>query len=118
MILVLLTSCRKDVAPVETTIWVTVKPVNYQVVVPGNSYREIVFDLTMSKDSSGVEYIDLPLPVKTTVRYQGKDYAMEIPPNEATYRASKNLRVTDTSAPTAAVIISVEYPDQSIKFKY
>ena len=103
LILVLLTSCKKDVAPLDASIWVKVKPVNYQVVVPGNSYREIVFDLTMSKDSAAVDYIDLPLPVKTTVRYQGIDYAMEIPPNEATIRISKNLRVTDTAAPTAAV---------------
>lgn len=111
-------SCNKEAPPAQTNVWLMVKAQNVQVVTPTATYREIVFDFTISSDSQHQQFLNMPLPMSVVVEYKSVKYPFELPANEATIRLGKNLIVTDTIQPTDYKITDATYPIPSIKINY
>lgn len=116
--MLIMISCKQDVIPDDKGLWLKVKASNYQVLTPSNTYREIVFDFTISKDSLQKELVDLPLSISAVVLYNNKEYQFELPPNEATVRFGANILVTDTLVINGYKIVKASYPDPTLKINY
>lgn len=116
--IVMSASCAKEMPATKEKVWLKVKAENVQVSTPSASYREVVFDFTMTSDIAGKDYKNLPLPVTVTIQYNTSKLVFTLPPNEATMRLGMNLIVNNTDQPTGYRIIQATYEDNKIEIIY